>query len=96
MCDHVRCDGGQLPHLHLPMRSLIAFAVRWVVLGSSAWLACLILFARLHPAVGVAVMLACALGYVTDARHLTRAAAKRKCPEDSKGDREIYIVRAPH
>jgi len=96
MCDHVRCDGGPIPHLHLPMLSLMAFAVRWVVLGSAAWLACLVLFARLHPAAGLTVMLASALGYVADVRHLTRAATRGSCPQNRKGEREIYIARAPH
>lgn len=96
MCDHVRCDGGPIPHLDLPMLSLIAFAVRWVVLGSAAWLACLVLFARLHPAAGLSVMLASALGYIADVRYLTRATTKGSCPENRKSEHEIYIVRAPH
>jgi len=78
------------------MLRLMAFAVRWVVLGSAAWLACLVLFARLYPAAGLAVVLATVLGYIADARHLTRAAAKARCPEDRKGEREIFVVRTPH
>lgn len=96
MCDHVRCDGGPIPHLHLPMLRLMAFAARWVLLGSAAWLACLVLFARLHPAAGLTVMLASALGYIADARHLTRATAKDRCPESRKSEREIHTVRVPH
>jgi hypothetical protein len=76
MCDDAMHGGGQTPHLQLTMRSLIVFAVRWVVLGTSAWVMCLVLFALFHPAAGLAVMLGCGLGYIADVRRLTRRACR--------------------
>jgi len=85
MCDDVTCYGGQIPHLHITMRSLIVFAVRWVVLGTSAWIMCLVLVALFHPAVGLAVMLLCALGYVADVRRLTRGARSIRTTASRRG-----------
>lgn len=68
--DHAPPSAAEMPVAHPSLRRLLAFAVRWVLIGSITWPTCIVLLAHDAPVLPLAVMLGFAVAYAADLRRL--------------------------
>lgn len=70
--DHAAVSAAEMRAVHPPLRKLLAFAVRWVLIGGITWPTCIVLLAHSAPVVPLVVMFGFAVAYAADLRRLER------------------------